>query len=44
MKIAILGDGQLGSELFETISKKYFVSIYAYPEFNICNNILSISR
>ena len=39
MKIAILGDGQLGSELFEIISKKYFVSIYAYPEFNICNNI-----
>lgn len=39
MKIAILGDGQLGSELFETICEKYFVDIYAYPEFNICNNV-----
>jgi dTDP-4-dehydrorhamnose reductase len=37
-KIAILGNGQLGSELFENLNNIYYTKIFSYPEFNICNN------
>ena len=37
MKIAILGNGQLGSELYENIPQKWMKNIFDYPNFNICN-------
>lgn len=39
MKISILGNGQLGSELYESLIKQnqYQINIFSYPTFNICN-------
>lgn len=37
LKIAVLGNGQLGSELYDNIKKLYYVTIFKYPNFNICN-------
>lgn len=39
MKIAILGNGQLGLELYEDLKNKYDVTLFSFPSFNICNNI-----
>lgn len=36
MKIAILGSGQLGKQLFLSLINQYYVNLFAFPEFNIC--------
>lgn len=39
MKIAVLGNGQLGLELYEDLKNKYDVTLFSFPFFNICNNV-----
>lgn len=37
MKIAILGDGQLGTQMFVQLSKHFECTMFKYPQFNVCN-------
>lgn len=39
MNIAILGAGQLGKELYETLKEKYLCDLYSHNNFDICNNM-----